>query len=229
MWLSELDPQINDLFLVLFTAHVVIMALANIGHHGLYFRESWYNYATVGVLWILSIEAHMQRTELIDVHSWGWIQALQSLRSIWLVDVLTASAQMRKLVHTIRLSIPQTVNIGTLMLLVYFVFGIFFMKLYGDVDLDHPNTPIRSMSHYTHFGDIFHSMQLLFQITTGHPLPWLAQVRPRPGLALLPRPFQSQHAQTTPWWLGLAGHREQPLGQHLHPDPLHLLRCLELR
>jgi hypothetical protein len=164
---------INDFVLLLMTVHVVMRTLAYGGLR--HVKESWYDHVLVILLWIVSIAAHLQHFEAIDGHNWGWLQSLQSLRALWLVEALNASAQMRKLVHTIKMSLPQALNIFTLMALVFFVFGIMFMKLYGDIDVDHPTMPLKALGHGTNFGDIFHSMQLLFQITTGHPLPKLVE------------------------------------------------------
>lgn len=136
---EEIDyvyDYVNDAVLLLYTGHVFLFTMAYGG--GAYIRQAWYDHVLIAVLWVVSVFAHLQHTDMIDSHTYGWIQSMQSLRVIWLIEVMTTWPQMRKLVHTIRLSVGQTINIGLLMFLVFFVFGIVAMKLYGHIDVDHP-------------------------------------------------------------------------------------------
>jgi hypothetical protein len=67
-----------------------------------------------------------------------WLQGLQFVRVLRLVDILLSSQRLRKLVQTIELSVPHALNLGALVLLSYFIFGIIAMKMFGDIDLDTP-------------------------------------------------------------------------------------------
>eukprot|EP01052_Picozoa_sp_SAG31_P069141 SAG31_NODE_27964_length_417_cov_1.254717_1_plen_111_part_10 len=86
---------INDVLLLLYTVHLIIITNAYGREH---VKESWYQYVVAATLWVVSIEAHLQHMNVISSHTFGWIQALQSLRCLWLIDGLNTSAAMRKLV-----------------------------------------------------------------------------------------------------------------------------------
>ena len=51
-----------------------------------------------------------------------WLQGLQFVRVLRLVDILLSSQRLHKLVQTIELSLPHALNLGALVLLSYFIF-----------------------------------------------------------------------------------------------------------
>ena len=131
----------NDLCVLIFTAEIVIYVLA----------YGWTNYVgtiqrpknvgnvlLVAGLWIVCIHAHLQHSEIMAANPLDWIQVFQALRVWKLFEVLSHFSQLKKLVHTLKLAIPQVINVFVLMGLTYFVFGIMAMKLYGNIDLCDP-------------------------------------------------------------------------------------------
>ena len=101
---------LNTGLLVLYTLHITVRSIAF--HNWGYLKEAWYDFVIVVIVWVVTVIGLLQHGGLLDEHDVGWLQALQSLRVFWLIEVLNSWAPMRKLVHTIRLSVPQTVNIG---------------------------------------------------------------------------------------------------------------------
>eukprot|EP01050_Picozoa_sp_SAG11_P000599 SAG11_NODE_20_length_25330_cov_18.348143_17_plen_1316_part_00 len=161
---------LNMLILVLYTSHTIVRFIAYFNWD--YVKQSWADIFVLVILWIASVLGFFQHAGAIDERKFGWVQMLQCLRVTWLVEILNSWPPMRKLVHTIRLSVPQTLNIATLFFLVLFVFGIVAMKLYGDIDVG-PERGMSALGELANFGDIISAMTLLAQISTGQPLPYL--------------------------------------------------------
>eukprot|EP01052_Picozoa_sp_SAG31_P006997 SAG31_NODE_329_length_17643_cov_10.377793_2_plen_1951_part_00 len=172
--LNEFDA-LNVVVLFLYSMHLglLLVAYGNVG----YFLSQWADYLIIALLWFATILALLQHAGHIDAEFWGVFQTLQSLRVFWVFNILNTFPSMRKIVQTIRLSVPQTMNIATLFLLLTFIFGIVAMKLYGDIDLAHPDNDFHGhgITQTANFGSIVYSMRLLVQISTGHPLPYLVE------------------------------------------------------
>ena len=132
------------------------------------------DFLVVVVMWPVAIHAYLQHHQP-DVYahdaSTDWIQGLQIVRVFRTFDLINSSNRLRKLIQTIRLSIPHVQNLGMLMFLTYSVFAVCAMKLLGTIQLDHPDNKI--ISEYANFGGFWNSFMLLFQVTTGQPLPTL--------------------------------------------------------
>ena len=175
---TELDI-FNDICVLLYTLEILIKAMA----HGFkyYVRKHLSNLAVVGGLWVVCIHAHLQHNEILVGAALDWIQVFQCLRVWKLFKVLSHFSSLKKLVHTLKLSLPQVVNVILLMLMTYFIGGIMAMKLYGNIEirpgLDGTHSVevphLAWIGDTNNFGDVFHAMKLLFQISTGNPLPML--------------------------------------------------------
>lgn len=84
--------------------------------------------------------------------------------------LLSASVQIRKLLKLIYISMPQVLNLVTVMMLQFFIFGILGMKLYGEVPLDNTDVKVNELNEYNNFANVPSAMMLLFQIATGQPI-----------------------------------------------------------
>jgi len=162
----------NDICVFIFTVEIIVECLA-FGTK-LYVKNNAFNPFIVAGLWIVCIHAHLQHSETLNWEGTDWIQVFQCLRVWKLFEVLSHFSSLKKLVHTLRLAIPQVKNVILLMLLTYFLFGIMAMKLYGNIDLD-GDVKLAWIGETNNFGDVFMAMKLLFQITTGNPLPLMIE------------------------------------------------------
>jgi len=71
----------------------------------------------------------------------------------------------------------------------YFLFGIMAMKLYGNIDID-GEYQLSWLGETNNFSNVFQAMKLLFQITTGNPLPMMiTDIRYTATLAWTALPF----------------------------------------
>lgn len=91
----------------------------------------------------------------------GGVQALRAIRVLRLVMLLKHAKTLRSLIATLLKSMVPAMNIFCLLALVYFCFGVIAMHLYGNTKKGHFVTELDN------FDDIFHSMRVLFQISTG--------------------------------------------------------------
>jgi hypothetical protein len=162
----------NDICVFIFTVEIVVESLA-FGFTR-YVKNNQYNPPIVLGLWIVCIHAHLQHSQSLNWAGTDWVQVFQCLRVWKLFEVLSHFSSLKKLVHTLRLAIPQVKNVFLLMFMVYFLFGIMAMKLYGDIDID-GEYQLAWIGETNNFSTVFMAMKLLFQITTGNPLPLMIQ------------------------------------------------------
>jgi len=162
---------LNDICVFIFTIEIVVETLA---FGSFYIKRNAANILIVAGLWIVCIHAHAQHSGLND-SALDWIQVFQCLRVIKLFEVLSHFSALKKLVHTLRLAIPQAANIIMLMTMSYFLFGIIAMKLYGDIDYHKECNHLLWIGETNNFSTIWQSMKLLFQVTTGNPLPLMIE------------------------------------------------------
>lgn len=160
----------NDICVFIYTVEIVVESLAF--GFSRYVKNNAYNPFIVMGLWIVCFHAHLQHAETLHGQGTDWIQVFQCLRVWKLFEVLSHFSSLKKLVHTLRLAIPQVKNVILLMLMVYFLFGIMAMKLYGNIDID-GDYKLSWLGETNNFSNVFESMKLLFQITTGNPLPMM--------------------------------------------------------
>ena len=162
----------NNFCLGVYTIEVLIKAVAF--GFAEYAREETVDLVVVAIMWPVAIHAFLQH-EFPD--DWAhkphldWIQGLQIVRVFRTFDLINSSNRLRKLVHTIRLSWPHVKNLAMLMFLTFFVFAVCAMKLLGSIPLDTPGLQI--IGEWNNFSTFRMAMMLLFQVTTGQPLPAL--------------------------------------------------------
>lgn len=162
----------NDICVFIYTVEIVVTSLAF--GFSRYVKNNQYNPFIVLGLWVVCIHAHLQHSETLNGQGTDWIQVFQCLRVWKLFEVLSHFSSLKKLVHTLRLAVPQVKNVILLMFMVYFLFGIMAMKLYGNIDID-GDYQLAWLGETNNFSNVFESMKLLFQITTGNPLPMMIQ------------------------------------------------------
>ncbi len=177
----------NDICVFIYSVEIVVESLAF--GFSRYVKNNPYNPFIVVGLWIVCVHAHLQHSETLNGQGTDWIQVFQCLRVWKLFEVLSHFSSLKKLVHTLRLAIPQVKNVILLMLMTYFLFGIMAMKLYGNIDID-GEYQLSWLGETNNFSNVFQAMKLLFQITTGNPLPMMiTDIRYTATLAWTALPF----------------------------------------
>jgi len=86
---------------------------------------------------------------------------LRSLRIARLFRMIKVSKGLRKLFHTLLTSLPSLVNVGALLLLLFFVYGVAGMDLFGRIkDRDF-------ITKHTNFRHFYDAIMTLFRASTG--------------------------------------------------------------
>ena len=82
-------------------------------------------------MWIMTIHYKLKQFDWFDPDGYfDWIQGLSFVMILRMTRLLSASTQIRKLLKLLWISMPQVLNLVTIMALQFFIFGILGMKLY---------------------------------------------------------------------------------------------------
>eukprot|EP01052_Picozoa_sp_SAG31_P005931 SAG31_NODE_268_length_18767_cov_4.644900_7_plen_1271_part_00 len=148
--LAEWLHLLNLIFLVLFTIELLLRVVAQ----GLrdYLADSW-----------LRLDAFIVITSWITVvfETYSGFQAIRALRVMRILMVLKNARTLRSLFATMVLSLPPAANLTALLCLVFFVFAVVGMQLYGNM----PHG--QYVNANDNFDNVINAMCLLFQISTG--------------------------------------------------------------
>jgi hypothetical protein len=98
---------VNDFCVFIFTVEIVVDVLA---FGSFYLKKNLPNVLVIAGLWVVCIHAHLQHPGDIIGGSTDWIQVFQCLRVIKLFEVLSHFSKLKKLVHTLRLALPQVIQ-----------------------------------------------------------------------------------------------------------------------
>lgn len=142
-----------------FLAFFVLEAAVKVGGLGWqqYYASGWNRFDLVVVL--LSVLEQVVRLTLgsaVDV------SALRALRAVRVLRLVSGSKGLRALAQTFLLSLPSLANVGALLLLVYFVFAVAGVHLFGGVAADgdfHDRT--------ANFHNFWFALLTLFRTATG--------------------------------------------------------------
>lgn len=141
----------NIIFVSIFAAEAAMKMTA----HGpkFYFLETWNKFDFVIVL--LSLIALDESIFTFKVN------ALRIIRVARLLRMVKASKGLRHLLKTLWLSMGNIANVGTLLLLIYFVFTVAGMDLFGDVE------SASFISENANFKSFYKALMLLYRSSTG--------------------------------------------------------------
>lgn len=143
----------NLIFVVIFA---IEMGLKIIGlGPSLYFADSWnkFDFAVT----MLSI------VTLLPVSGLGNAAVLRSFRIARLFRLVKIYKGFQKVINTAILAAPALLNIGTLLALLWFVYSVAGMYLFGKLNYDTADT----LDQNTNFSTFYNSFALVFQCITG--------------------------------------------------------------
>lgn len=119
---------VNELTLAVYTYE----ALLRIGAYSWngYIATDKTPFAIVVIMWIMTIHYYLKQFDWFDQSgNFDWIQGLSFVMILRMTRLLSASTQIRKLLKLLFISMPQVLNLVTIMALQFFIFGILGMKL----------------------------------------------------------------------------------------------------
>jgi hypothetical protein len=149
---------LNTFFLVIFTLEMVIKLLAY-STKG-YFQEQWnrMDFAVVAMSWVGRFGQVKSGAELARV-----------FRTVRVFLIFHKVEGLTTLFSTVLAVLPSAAYMIVLILLLFFVYAILGMQLFGDEPTTHAN-----YNEHNNFSDFVHSMKLLFQITVGQSLTYIS-------------------------------------------------------
>jgi Ca2+-binding EF-hand superfamily protein len=165
LWFEDVLLFVNEVTLAVYTYEALVRAAA----YGVkeYLRSDRLPFSIVAIMWVIIVHQNLKKNDWFDPNGYfDWIQGLDFVQILRMVRLMSTSISVRKLLQLIRISLPQVVNLVTVMTLQFFIFGILAMKLYGDI----PQQDGSSINQLAHFHDIRGAIMLLFQIATGQPI-----------------------------------------------------------
>ena len=151
--LTKFLDDANLIFVVLFA---IEMTLKMIGLGlGFYFADSWNKFdCTVTVLSIVT---------LLPISAIGNAAVLKSFRIARLFRLVKIYKGFQKVINTAILAAPSLINIATLLALLWFVYAVAGMYLFGNINYATAST----MNSMTNFSTFYMSFALVFQCITG--------------------------------------------------------------
>lgn len=151
--LNNLLDYFNYIFILIFSLEVV---LKNIGLGARnYFSDNWNRFDfLVTILSVVTLQTNF------GINNATMLRAFRILRTLRVIKVFKG---FQFVFNTLVLSAPSLINVGMLLLLLWFVYGIAGMYLFGNLDL----TVTQILDENQNFATFYNSVSLLFQCITG--------------------------------------------------------------
>jgi hypothetical protein len=154
----------NMIFTIIFSIESICKLLA-FGPRA-YFRDTWNRLdsflALAGIMELI-ITATVEGDATQSARAASALRIFRVLKLSRLTRLIRSLKNLRALVHTLLVSLPSLVNIGALLFLVYFVFAVMGVKLFGEINTD----DAACMTEIAGFKTFGIAMLTLFRITTG--------------------------------------------------------------
>nr|AUY61917.1 sodium channel Nav2 [Lethenteron camtschaticum] len=153
---TNITKIINLVFTVLFMLEAALKILGNRIH---YFRQPWdiFDFFVVCIsLTEIVLETMASRLNF----SPAILRVFRVVRLVRLLRLIRSVGGIRKLIYTLVISLPALINIGLLLLLIMFMYGILGVSIFRDL-------PYRgSVTNMVNFETFANSMTLLFRLNT---------------------------------------------------------------
>ena len=167
-FLQYLD-YLNTFFLVIFTIELLVKVVAY-GIKG-YLQEPWNRMdgAVVAMSWVGRYAQVKSGAELARV-----------FRTVRVFLIFHKVEGLTTLFSTVLAVLPSAFYMIVLIVLLFFVYAILGMQLFGDEPTTHPN-----YNEDNNFSDFAHSMKVLFQITVGQSITYISHDLRHHGIHLV--------------------------------------------
>ncbi|CEM06448.1 unnamed protein product [Vitrella brassicaformis CCMP3155] len=156
--LSDFQNIANNCFLAVFGCEVLMKIIAF--KPRIYFQDPWnvFDFATVMLPMLGIIIKESNAVELgFDT------TILRILRIARLFRLIKSLRQLRNLFQTLLSSLPSLVNVGALLLLLFYVYAVAGMALFGRL----PQEGNKELNEDANFSTFYYAMMTLFRMATG--------------------------------------------------------------
>lgn len=151
---TDVLSDCNLVFTILFTIECV-MKMSSFGYKP-YFKDAWNTFDFITVAGSI-----IDATQLVNV---GFLRLFRAAR---LIKLLRRSVSIRILLFTFVQSIKALPYVMMLMIMLFFIYAIVGMQIFGNIALD-SNTAIE---RHNNFRNIFQAFMMLFRCSTGEAWP----------------------------------------------------------
>eukprot|EP00094_Tigriopus_californicus_P013635 TCALIF_13192-PA protein Name:"Similar to CAC Voltage-dependent calcium channel type A subunit alpha-1 (Apis mellifera)" AED:0.16 eAED:0.16 QI:0/0.61/0.47/0.84/0.77/0.89/19/0/1097 len=151
---TDLLSDFNLVFTILFTVECV-MKLACFGTKA-YFKDSWNTFDFITV-----VGSIIDATQIVNV---GFLRLFRAAR---LIKLLRRSVSIRILLFTFVQSIKALPYVMMLMVMLFFIYAIVGMQLFGNIALDSST----AIERHNNFRNVAQAFMLLFRCSTGEAWP----------------------------------------------------------
>ncbi|XP_040575808.1 voltage-dependent calcium channel type A subunit alpha-1 isoform X2 [Lepeophtheirus salmonis] len=151
---TDILSDCNLVFTTLFTVECV-MKLSSFGYKA-YFSDAWNTFDFITVAGSI-----VDATNIVNV---GFLRLFRAAR---LIKLLRKSVSIRILLFTFVQSIKALPYVMMLMVMLFFIYAIIGMQIFGNIGLD-ANTAIERHNNFRHIGQAF---MMLFRCSTGEAWP----------------------------------------------------------
>mmetsp|Transcript_19833 Transcript_19833/g.54746 ORF Transcript_19833/g.54746 Transcript_19833/m.54746 type:complete len:1775 (-) Transcript_19833:180-5504(-) len=156
---QRIQNNSNLVFLAIFMAEATLKMYAL---RWLYFRDGWNTFDCTIVSGSLLAMAVNNSGE-IQVIDGTMLRIFRIARIFRLVKSFNS---LRKKFETLVLSLPSLVNVGAMLLLLFFVYAVAGMALFGDIEIkDNPH--LREMNKDANFSSFYLALMMLLRMSTG--------------------------------------------------------------
>ncbi|CAE8595941.1 unnamed protein product [Polarella glacialis] len=161
--LKRFQESIGTVVLPIFTFEAVIKLFALSPR--IYFHSYWnvFDFTVVvgsNVAWLIQAEFLATGKGLAEM------VLLRFFRIVRIFRLIQFFSSLRNLVETLVSSLMSLVNVGALLLLLFFVYAVAGMALFGDIQID-GNPELKALSEHANFQSFYVAMVLLLRMSTG--------------------------------------------------------------
>ncbi|KAJ9447984.1 Sodium channel protein 60E [Diplonema papillatum] len=137
----------NWFFVIVFTVEALIKLVAFSYH---YFEDGWnrFDISIIAVSWIATMLSNASTS------------GLRILRVGRMLRLLGRAEGLKTIVSTMMSALPSLLNIGILLLVVFFIFGVFGVDLFGRVG------PNDNLGEWENFDNLYRALVTLYQVST---------------------------------------------------------------
>ncbi len=154
---SSLDTSLvvfNVLFVLFFTAEAVIKVLGVRGGFWTYWKDPWNKFDALVLL--------LSYVSLFSDSGAG-TSVIRVFRVVRVFRLIKSAPTLRRLTQTLLLSAPSLLNIGALLVVLFFMLSVLGVSLFGDI-VPTEGSEINRHANFVEFGD---ALELTWRISTG--------------------------------------------------------------
>jgi len=157
---GTIQENANSVFLAVYSVEALLKVAAL--HPRLYFMDPWNIFdlsLVVGSLFSV-LAQYTYGNDALDA------TVLRIFRIARLFRLIKSLKSLRVLAYTLVKSLPSLVNVGTMLFILFFVYAVAGMALFGDIQIE-GNMELKHMSQDVNFASFYMAACMLFRMSTG--------------------------------------------------------------